>query len=212
MIVENLNVREVGGSLKSLNLNIFLDKIKLDLIFIQETMVGAAKARDVFAKLLLKWHFCGVDSIGISRGLLMAWNPCKSDFGALLTPTGIFLEGVIKDTTLKFKMINGYGSYADKVVFWEDLKRFGIFDVENLIMGGDLNFTILSMEFWGDVARVDPLQHYFSHLVQVGGLVDVEPVKIISTWRNGRKGQGYIAKRLDHFLISENILSSGIIY
>jgi hypothetical protein len=25
---------------------------------------------------------------------------------------------------------------------------------------------------------VDPLQHYFSQLVQTGGLVDVEPVKI----------------------------------
>jgi hypothetical protein len=141
-----------------------------------------------------------------------AWNPRKAEFDAFLTPAGILLEGVVKDTNLKVKLINCYGSYADRVVFWEELKRIGIFDEENLILGGDLNFTISSREVWGDVARVDPLQHYFSHLVQTGGLVDVEPVKILLTWRNGRKGQDYIAKRLDRFLISEKLVSSGIRY
>jgi hypothetical protein len=59
---------------------------------------------------------------------------------------------------------------------------------------------------------VDPLQLFFSHLVQNGGLVDAEPTKILPTWRNGRKGQDYIAKRLDQFLISEKLVSSGIKY
>jgi exonuclease III len=52
MIVASLNVRGVGGSLKSLSLTRFLEKIKPDVLFIQETMVGATKAREVFAKLL----------------------------------------------------------------------------------------------------------------------------------------------------------------
>ena len=60
--------------------------------------------------------------------------------------------------------------------------------------------------------RVDPLQHYFSQLIQAGGLVDVEPVKILPTWRNGRKGPDYIEKRLDRFLISEKLVSLGIRY
>jgi hypothetical protein len=42
--------------------------------------------------------------------------------------------------------------------------------------------------------------------------VDVEPVKLLPTWRNGRSGQDYIAKRLDRFLLSENLVSSGIRY
>jgi hypothetical protein len=62
---------------------------------------------------------------------------------------GILLEGVVKDTNLKVKLINYYGPYADRVVFWEDLKRNGIFDEENLILGGDLNFTTSSREVWG---------------------------------------------------------------
>jgi len=129
-------------------------------------MVGAKKAREVFSKLLPTWHFCGVDSIGLLRNLLSTWNLYKADFDVFLMPAGILLEGVIKDTNLKVKMINCYGLYADKVVFWDELKRTGILDEENLILGGDLNFTVSSREVWGDVARMDPLQHYFSHLVQ----------------------------------------------
>jgi hypothetical protein len=143
MIVATLNVRGVGGSLKSLTLKRFLEKNNPYVLFIQETMVGVAKEREVFVKLLPKWNFCGVDSIGLSGGFLTAWNPRKADFVVFLTPAGILLEGVVKDINLKLKLINCYGSYADRVVFWEDLKRVGIFDVENLIMGGDLNFTIL---------------------------------------------------------------------
>jgi hypothetical protein len=79
-------------------------------------------------------------------------------------------------------------------------------------MGGDLNFTTSNREMWGAHARVDPLQLYFSQLIQVEGLVDVEPLKLLPTWRNGRGGQDYIAKRLDHFFISEDLALSGIRY
>jgi exonuclease III len=212
MIVASLNVRGVGGSLKSMSLSRFLEKNKPDVLFIQETMVGATKAREVFAKILPNWYFCGVDSIGLSGGLLSAWNPRKANFKAFLTKAGILLEGVVKDTNIKVRLINCYGPYADRVGFWEDLKRIGIFNEENLILGGDLNFTTSSREVWGAKARVDPLQLFFSHLVQNEGLVDVEPIKILLTWRNGRKGQDYIAKRLDRFLIYEKLVSLGIRY
>jgi hypothetical protein len=49
-------------------------------------------------------------------------------------------------------------------------------------------------------------------LIQEEGLVDVEPIKLLPTWRNGRGGQDYIAKRLDIFLISEDLALSGIRY
>jgi hypothetical protein len=128
------------------------------------------------------------------------------------TPAGILLEGVVKDLNLNLKLINCYGPYSDREVFWEGIKREGILNEDNLILGGDLNFTTSSREVWGEHARVDPLQLYFSQLIQVGGLVDVEPVKLLPTWRNGRKGHDYIAKRLDRFLVSENLVSSGIRY
>jgi hypothetical protein len=175
-------------------------------------MVCEAKAREVFVKLLPNWYFCGVDSIGLSGGLLTSWNPRKADFTVFFTPAGILLEGVVKDLNLNLKLINCYGPYADREVFWEGIKREGILNEDNLILGGDLNFTTSSREVWGEHARVDPLQLYFSQLIQVGGLVDVEPLKFLPTWRNGRKGHDYIAKRLDRFLVSEKLVSSGIRY
>jgi len=144
---------------------------------------------------------------GSIRGANHCLESHKTEFDALMMPAGILLEGVVKDINIKVNLINCYGSYADRVVFWEDIKRIRIFDVENLILGGDLNFTASSKEFRGDSTRVDPLQHYFSQLIQAGGLVDVELVKILPTWRNGRKGPNYIEKRLDQFLISEKLVS-----
>jgi hypothetical protein len=53
---------------------------------------------------------------------------------------------------------------------------------------------------------------YFSQLIQDEGLVDVEPIKLLPTWRNGRGDQDYIAKRLDRFLINEELALSGLRY
>jgi hypothetical protein len=59
---------------------------------------------------------------------------------------------------------------------------------------------------WGAHAREDPLHPYFSQLIQDEGLVDVEPLKLLPTWRNGRGGHDYIAKRLDRFFLFLRIL------
>jgi endonuclease/exonuclease/phosphatase family metal-dependent hydrolase len=175
-------------------------------------MVCVEKAKELFVKLLPNWYFCGVDSLGLSGGLLTAWNPVKDDCNAFLTPAGILLEGVVKDINKSLKVINCYGPYAEREVFWENIKRVGILKEQNLILGGDLNLTTSSREVWGAHARSDPLQLYFNQLFQVEGLVDVEPLKVLPTWRNGRRGHNYIAKRLDRFLISEDLVMSGIRY
>jgi endonuclease/exonuclease/phosphatase family metal-dependent hydrolase len=91
-------------------------------------------------------------------------------------------------------------------------KNEGLFNEPNLILGGDLNFTTSSREVWGDCVRADPLQIYFSQMIQEGGLVDVEPTKLLPTWRNGRCGKDYIAKRLDRFLLDERLVSVGLRY
>jgi exonuclease III len=80
MILATLNVRGVGGPAKKLALKRFLDKVKPDVLFIQETMVSEVKARELFVNYLPSWYMCGVDSSGLSGGLLSAWNPCVADF------------------------------------------------------------------------------------------------------------------------------------
>jgi hypothetical protein len=53
---------------------------------------------------------------------------------------------------------------------------------------------------------------YFNQLFQEEGLINVEPVKFLPTWRNGRGEQDFVAKRLDCFLINENLALFGYRY
>jgi hypothetical protein len=49
-------------------------------LLIQEIMVFVEKAKELFVKLFPTWDFCGVDSLGLFGGMLIAWNPVKADF------------------------------------------------------------------------------------------------------------------------------------
>jgi hypothetical protein len=166
-------------------------------------------------KLLSNYSLIGILWGGFFRTIRRVANCLESkkdEFSTFLTPAGILLDGLVKDLNKRLKVINCYGPYSDREEFWEDIKRDGVLKEHNLILGGDLNFTTSNREVWGLHARVDPLQLYFIHLIQVEGLVDVEPIKLLPTWRNGRGGQEYIAKRLDHFLITEDLALSGLRY
>jgi hypothetical protein len=44
------------------------------------------------------------------------------------------------------------------------------------------------------------------HLFKDLHLVDLEPTKLIPTWRNGRQGEEGVYKRLDCFLITKSIV------
>jgi exonuclease III len=68
-----------------LSLKQLLEMVKPDILFIQETMVSEHKVRRFLQKLLPLWKFCGVDSNGLSGGMLSTWNPRKDDFNAFLT-------------------------------------------------------------------------------------------------------------------------------
>ena len=131
--------------------------------------------------------------------MLSTWNPRKDDFYAYLIPARILLEGRIKELGRDLKAINCYGSYSDREGLGEEIKNEGILKEKIVILGGDLKFTTSFREVWGDHARVDSLQTYFSMLIQEEGMVDVEPLKSLPTWRNGRRGQEFIANRLDQF-------------
>jgi len=52
----------------------------------------------------------------------------------------------------------------------------------------------------------NPMEKCFSHFLEDVKLVEVDPIKIIPTWRNSRSGRVGISKRLDHFLVAEHVL------
>jgi hypothetical protein len=51
------------------------------------------------------------------------------------------------------------------------------------------------------------LKNFFRHKINEVGLVDVEPINLILTWKNNRPSKFGVSKRLDRFLFSDNLLS-----
>lgn len=87
-----------------------------------------------------------------------------------------------------------------------------ILQPDNIILGGDLNFSLGLSESWGHHAQVDPLLVFFENLLDLHNLIDIPSAKLVPTWRNRRSGEDSLARRLDHFLIKERFLEQGFTY
>jgi hypothetical protein len=120
----------------------------------------------------------------------------------LLFRIDIFVEGLGKE----FKILNVYGPYLDRLPFWETLLKLKLLKAKNLILGGDLNFSLGEAETWGPTARPDPLTTRLTHLLSSSGLLDITPRKLLPTWRNMRSGEARVEKHIDRFLVAETLL------
>jgi hypothetical protein len=74
------------------------------------------------------------------------------------------------------------------------------------VIASDLNFTVSNGEVWGGNACTRPLTNFFISLFHDHNLVDTHPNKLAPTWRNGCSGTDFITKRLDRFMVSEDLL------
>jgi hypothetical protein len=57
---------------------------------------------------------------------------------------------------------------------------------KKMIVGGDLNFTVSAREVWGDSKKLDPMFGFFKGFFQGNHLVDIIPIEVVTTWKNGR--------------------------
>jgi hypothetical protein len=150
---------------------------------------------------------CVASSIGNSGGLLAAWDPNFFDFSSVLSPGGILLAGTYLELNTSLTLLNTYGPCLDHRHFWEKLDCLGLLAIKDIIIAGALNLMLSSKEIWGDRAKMDPLAIFFKSLFTKNALVDLESTELLPTWRNGRSGSSCIEKRLDRFLISEEMLT-----
>lgn len=51
-------------------------------------------------------------------------------------------------------------------------------NLQYIILGGDLNFSMGRAEIWDQVSHIDPLLNYFIQKFEDKGLLDVEPIKL----------------------------------
>lgn len=81
-----------------------------------------------------------------------------------------------------------------------------IFDIDSLMIAGDLNITLSPEERWGKCKKRKSLSDRIKYEFLHRDLVDVVPTKMMPTWSNGRIEDAYIAKRIDRFIVHVSII------
>ena len=64
---------------------------------------------------------------------------------------------------------------------WDRITTEGTFDLQNLVITGDLNLTWSPCELWGSKEKMDSLGDYFVDQFGGANLVDMEPVPLTPT-------------------------------
>ena len=99
-----------------------------------------------------------------------------------------------------------YARYKERKYFWEEFDAIGVLRLKNLIICGDMNFTLFSNEVWGAPAPLDLLGSFLQDLFFRNNLVDIHPKKLIPTWNNNHQGDKGGGKRLDRFFLMDCFL------
>ena len=97
-------------------------------------------------KLLKGSEVCALDSKGQFGGILSIWNPKKCNLTPFKTRVNILLEGRIQGFKDVVGLLNIYALYRDIRVFWETANVNGVLNLQNLIIAGNMSFTMFSYE------------------------------------------------------------------
>ena len=97
-------------------------------------------------------------------------------------------------------VINVYGPCSNRATFWSTLLESDLLKEDNIILGGDLNFTLGFCESWGHSAQVDTFSDTISNLLEAHHWVDTPTARLQHTLSNNRSGAQSLTRRLDRFL------------
>eukprot|EP00253_Pinus_taeda_P017821 PITA_17821 len=105
---------------------------------------------------------------------------------------------------------------------WGGIRHIGV-DIYSSKLGSDI--IILNVygpchnhgDFWDhllnyNLLQIDSLSAFFENTLENHNLIDIPSTRIQPSWRNKRTGEDRLARRLDHFLIKERLLSTGYNY
>lgn len=158
------------------------------------------------------WHFQVMDAAGRSGGLSLRINPCTirviASWGGLRF-LGMDLFSAILGK--RIHIINIYAPYQNRLDFWKLFLDNPMIN-STTILGGDLNFSIGHEESWGHHWQLDPLSDQLISMLDQHGLIDVPMNKKMPTWHNKRIGEVDLWRRLDWFLIHEDLLMTLTIF
>jgi len=208
MIFFSWNCRGLASKPKKLALKELSQRHNPNVLMLQETLGTSEEVLSSLKSLLQGWHFQVVDSIGHSGGLATG---IKGGRLKLLNLWGmkhaLSMEVQSPEFGFPLMILNIYGPCQGRASFWNELLSKSVMRNHNLVIGGDLNFSIGNAETWGPSAKADSLSYFFMNALISHNLIDVNLIKLRPTWRNCRMGEARIAKKLDRFLLCEDLAS-----
>lgn len=132
----------MGEKPKFIALKRIFKLVNPDLVLIQESMCLSQKVVEFFIRLFPGGKVSATGATGLSWDLLVAWNPLVWNLKPFFTYASIILEGRIRGLDAHFHVLNYYGPYLNREVFWNYVESNDILQLPNLIMGADLNLTM----------------------------------------------------------------------
>jgi hypothetical protein len=112
-------------------------------------MCSRVKVEEAFNPWLKDWSFFSIDFDGISWGVFLQHGVLILVFFHLFDSFRIVVELEDRNLNSIFRVINVCGPYTKITPFWEGLCASSVVEVSNIILGGDLNFTLSIREVWG---------------------------------------------------------------
>eukprot|EP00253_Pinus_taeda_P019452 PITA_19452 len=206
MIILSYNCRGLASQPKKLALKELVRSNKPDIIFLQETLGKGEEVTGCLNKILPDWSFHVLDSNGHSGGVALGFNSkVLREISSWGWENVLAVELFSSELCIPFLIINVYGPVVDREKFWSPFFAKSFMTHPNLVIGGDLNFSLGTTESWGVRARPDPLTDFFITKLASSPLVDVTPLKMRPSWRNRRIGDDWVEKKIDRFLICDSL-------
>jgi len=207
MKVMSFNCRGLAGPKKKSALKRVLTLEHPDVILLQETLGEGDIIKEHLESWFTGWSFVTLDVRGRSGGLAVGWRTSALKvISAWGMESVLGVEVMSVELGISLLVINIYGPYLNRIPFWDSLFHNPMLDGESVVIGGDLNFSLGHSEVWGPSTHPDPQASYFTRMLVEKQLIDLEPIKLKPTWRNNRGGAARVAKRIDRFLVKEQMV------
>ena len=128
---------------KKLSLRCLIEFNHPDVVLLQETLGLNEDVSCILETLLLGWKFVAIYVCGCFGGLVSGWilKSCRCD-GMWSFSSGIGLDLYDAHMGKVLTILNVYGPHMNRVPFWNTLSNKTFVSNWEVILGGDLNFSL----------------------------------------------------------------------
>lgn len=148
----------MASSPKKLALRSLFSMEPIDIILLQETLGEALLVSNSLHSICPRWIFTALDASGRSGGMAIEYNPHSIKSLATWGGKGFLgMDLYFAESGKELRILNVYAPCQGREALWYHLSKLFLTSVDNLILGGDLNFSIGYSESWGSAAQIDPL-------------------------------------------------------